>query len=85
MVDVMITASDDILEFREEGFYLVATVSALSDDIDEMRSSPLRNGVALLIIEDNDSKQSNNQTSFSEKGYSYPPKIFLIIKFHEGV
>ena len=47
---------DDILEFLEEGFFLSVTVDGASDDIDETMSDPIRGGVALLIIEDDDGK-----------------------------
>ena len=54
-VSIPIT-NDDILEPEEEGFYVVVTVSMDSDDTDESRSSPIRNGVALINIVDDDGK-----------------------------
>lgn len=53
VVSISIT-NDDILEPQEEGFYLVATVSGASDDRDETNSMPLRRGVALINIVDDD-------------------------------
>ena len=59
MVSIPIT-DDDILEPLEEGFYLVVTVSMESDDSDRQRSVPIRNGVALVTIVDNDGKKQTN-------------------------
>ena len=58
-MDVMIRYIDDDINEPEEGF-LVVTEITTTDPQDENNLVPIRNGVALMIIEDNDGKNAES-------------------------